>query len=442
MEQLQPALPDVFEVRYGMVTVSDGKGKPQPTRLQLAGSGFTLQKEELVYAIPTDMSDPAPVDGSKDRDIVIVRNKAGLGLSIKGGAEHNLPLLISRIFKDGAADAINGESVECFTHDAAVELLRRAGDSVLLTVRHYKVAAPFLKSSPKKIDRCMGNCDDVKQKCGGHSCGNMPKLEKHWTDVLKLNLLMAYITRYMMGTDKLRPNSFEVLAMDCRSSGVVHCDDTNALSDWVKHISNNIMAANVHHIKMLNRALPAQEQILFIGWACERMPSTKHWQTCVWRPRFIVLKGCDVCFLDNPPLQREDWLDCEPSYRIVDTIFHIYKRMLTPGIKASGNCVNQIGSKTFACSYRDKPAGLTLDMTSGFSLFDTESKQYLWRYKFSQLKGSSDDGETKVKLMLQEGKLVETRELECATLQSLLFCMNAFLTAKLAAVDPSFLKSS
>lgn len=33
------------------------------------------------------------------------------------------------------------------------------------------------------------------------------------------------------------------------------------------------------------------------------------------------------------------------------------------------------------------------------------------------------------------------QELECQVLQSLLFCMHAFLTAKVASVDPSFLSS-
>ena len=33
----------------------------------------------------------------------------GLGLSVKGGAEHNLPVLVSRIFKDQA-----GELNKCF----------------------------------------------------------------------------------------------------------------------------------------------------------------------------------------------------------------------------------------------------------------------------------------------------------------------------------------
>jgi len=35
--------------------------------------------------------------------VCIKRDKpGGLGLSVKGGAEHNLPILVSRIFKDQA----------------------------------------------------------------------------------------------------------------------------------------------------------------------------------------------------------------------------------------------------------------------------------------------------------------------------------------------------
>jgi hypothetical protein len=47
----------------------------------------------------------------------------------------------------------------------------------------------------------------------------------------------------------------------------------------------------------------------------------------------------------------------------------------------------------------------------GFALYDTESKTYSWKYKFSQLKGSSDDGKCKLKLHFQntETKIIETK---------------------------------
>lgn len=45
-----------------------------------------------------------PLD-TQERMVQITRQKTGgLGLSIKGGAEHKLPVLISRIYKGQAAD--------------------------------------------------------------------------------------------------------------------------------------------------------------------------------------------------------------------------------------------------------------------------------------------------------------------------------------------------
>ena len=45
------------------------------------------------------------------------QKEGGLGLSIKGGAEHKLPILISRIFKDQAADRTG----ELFVGDAIIK---------------------------------------------------------------------------------------------------------------------------------------------------------------------------------------------------------------------------------------------------------------------------------------------------------------------------------
>lgn len=52
------------------------------------------------------------------RIVKIVRDeKSGLGLSIKGGAEHSLPIMISQIFKDQAAD----KTGKLFVGDAIIK---------------------------------------------------------------------------------------------------------------------------------------------------------------------------------------------------------------------------------------------------------------------------------------------------------------------------------
>ncbi|ROT69965.1 hypothetical protein C7M84_011774 [Penaeus vannamei] len=78
--------------------------------------------------------------------------------------------------------------------------------------------------------------------------------------------------------------------------------------------------------------------------------------------------------------------------------------------RAVYNAVTRLGSKTFAVTQGGRSSGLTLDWSGGFALYDTETRDYQWRYKFSQLKGSSDDSKTKLKLHFQnENKEIETK---------------------------------
>lgn len=63
----------------------------------------------------------------------------GLGISIKGGRENRMPILISKIFRGLAADSakglyvgdailsVNGEELRDATHEEAVRALKRAG---------------------------------------------------------------------------------------------------------------------------------------------------------------------------------------------------------------------------------------------------------------------------------------------------------------------------
>ncbi|XP_014610503.1 PREDICTED: beta-1-syntrophin-like isoform X3 [Polistes canadensis] len=75
---------------------------------------------------------------------VVKSDNNGLGISIKGGKENKMPILISKIFKGMAADAteqlyvgdailaVNGEDLREATHDEAVKALKRAGKVVEL----------------------------------------------------------------------------------------------------------------------------------------------------------------------------------------------------------------------------------------------------------------------------------------------------------------------
>lgn len=79
------------------------------------------------------------------RRVRVVKAEAGgLGISIKGGRENRMPVLISRIFPGLAAErsgalrlgdailAVNGVDLRDATHDQAVQALKRAGKEVIL----------------------------------------------------------------------------------------------------------------------------------------------------------------------------------------------------------------------------------------------------------------------------------------------------------------------
>ena len=78
-----------------------------------------------------------------------------------------------------------------------------------------------------------------------------PKDEK-WRTITTIPLPMAYVTKYLWGTDNirykinfhkiydLRPNAFELRAVDGSSSGIIHCEDSRALDQWLGHIYNHI----------------------------------------------------------------------------------------------------------------------------------------------------------------------------------------------------------
>lgn len=77
--------------------------------------------------------------------VQIHRQKVGgLGLSIKGGAEHKLPILISRIYKNQAAERTG----DLFVGDAIIK-----GISFLITV--YSRGNWFYLHSEWRIYNCM-----------------------------------------------------------------------------------------------------------------------------------------------------------------------------------------------------------------------------------------------------------------------------------------------
>lgn len=105
----------------------------------------------------TDLPEQVPesISNQKRGVKVLKQELGGLGISIKGGKENKMPILISKIFKGLAADqtqalyvgdailSVNGADLRDATHDEAVQALKRAGKEVLLEGKGLTLRRPY-----------------------------------------------------------------------------------------------------------------------------------------------------------------------------------------------------------------------------------------------------------------------------------------------------------
>lgn len=456
--------------------------------LKLTKEVLTIQKLDVVCTSGSESQ-------VNHRTVVLRRQATGsLGLSIKGGAEHNVPVVISKIFKDQVADQtgklfvgdavlqVNGINVEHCTHEEVVHLLRTAGDEVTITVRYLREVPSFLKlplgspgpdhsrvSSPLFDSgvHLNGNGNNTAPSPPSPSA-NEPKYEKRWLDAVSLPLLMARVSRYKAGKDKLRFNCFEVFALDGASTHILQFCTAAESTDWLQAISTNINDLTQENIKIINKYCSSDDQIVHMGWACECPEGSASGRTSAFK--FLALRGPYFYIFRSPPLwMAEDcWLQARlylglehsPEQDTESLCFsilvghgqsHTFRVELATDLaiweksfqRAVFLEVQRIQSKSYMCSSQGNVLCFTIDFASGFTCSESTSKTILWRYKFSQLKGSSDDGKTRVKLLFKnpESKQIEMKELEFANLTAVLHCIHSFIAAKVASMDPLFMCS-
>ncbi|XP_054533625.1 gamma-2-syntrophin isoform X2 [Pan troglodytes] len=320
-------------------------------RLKLTKEVLTIQKQDVVCVGGSHQ-------GRNHRTVRLRRQPVGgLGLSIKGGSEHNVPVVISKIFKDQAADQtgmlfvgdavlqVNGIHVENATHEEVVHLLRNAGDEVTITVEYLREAPAFLKlplGSPGPSSDHSSGASSPLFDSGLHLNGNSsttapsspsspiakdPRYEKRWLDTLSVPLSMARISRYKAGTEKLRWNAFEVLALDGVSSGILQFYTAQDGTDWLRAVSANIRELTLQNMKMANKCCSPSDQVVHMGWVNEKLQGADSSQT--FRPKFLALKGPSFYVFSTPPVSTFDWVRAERTYHLCEVLFKVHKFWLT-----------------------------------------------------------------------------------------------------------------
>ncbi|EHB09890.1 Gamma-1-syntrophin [Heterocephalus glaber] len=416
------------KTKTGICLLQDGNQEPFKIRLHLAKDILIIQEQDVICV-------------------------SGEPFYSGGGAEHNIPVVISKISKEQRAELsgllfigdailqINGINVRKCRHEEVVQVLRNAGEEVTLTLSFLKRAPAFLKLPLN--DDC--TCAPSDQSSGTSSplcdsglhlnyhpnntdtlsCSSWPtspglRWEKRWCDLRLIPLLHSRFSQYLAGTDLSRQNAFQVIAVDGVCSGIIQCLSTEDSVDWLQAIATNISNLTKHNVTT---------------WDWTRAEKT----FSVYEIMCKILKDSDLldrrkhCFT----VQSESGEDLYFSVELDSDLAQWERAFQT----ATFLEVERIQCKTYACVLESHLMGLTIDFSTGFICFDAATKAVLWRYKFSQLKGSSDDGKSKIKFLFQnpDTKQIEAKELEFSNLFAVLHCIHSFFAAKVACLDPLFL---
>ncbi|XP_029447118.1 gamma-1-syntrophin [Rhinatrema bivittatum] len=486
------------ETKTGICLLQDGNQEPFKVRLHLARDILMIQEQDVICVSGEPFY-------SGERTVTIRRQTVGgFGLSIKGGAEHSIPVVISKISKEQRAELsgllfigdailqINGINVRKCRHEEVVQVLRNAGEEVTLTVSFLKRAPAFLKLPLNEDCACVPSdqssgtssplCDSGlhlnyhPNNTDTLSCSSWPaspglRWEKRWCDLRLIPLLHSRLSQYQPGADLCRQNSFQVIAVDGVCSGIIQCLTVEDCVDWLQAIATNISNLTKHNIKKINRNFPVNQQIVYMGWVEEREQDPL--LDRMYTPKFLALRGSSLFKFVAPPVTTWDWTRAEKSFTVFEIMCKIFKdsdlldrRKHCFGVQSeSGEDVyfsveledelslwekafqtatflevERIQCKTYACVVESHLLGLTIDFGMGFVCFDAATKAVLWRYKFSQLKGSSDDGKSKIKFLFQnpDTKQIEAKELEFSNLFAVLHCIHSFFAAKVACLDPLY----
>uniref|UniRef100_A0A8C3I7G3 Syntrophin gamma 1 n=1 Tax=Chrysemys picta bellii TaxID=8478 RepID=A0A8C3I7G3_CHRPI len=465
------------ETKTGICLLQDGNQEPFKVRLHLAKDILMIQEQDVICVSGEPFY-------SGERTVTIRRQTVGgFGLSIKGGAEHNIPVVISKISKEQRAELsgllfigdailqINGINVRKCRHEEVVQVLRNAGEEVTLTVSFLKRAPAFLKLPLNEDCACVPSdqssgtssplCDSGlhlnyhPNNTDTLSCSSWPtspglRWEKRWCDLRLIPLLHSRFSQYLPGSDLCRQNAFQVIAVDGVCSGIIQSLSAEDCMDWLQAIATNISNLTKHNIKKINRNFPVNQQIVYMGWTEEREQDSL--QDRMYTPKFLALRGSSLYKFIAPPdsdlLDRRKHCFGVQSESGEDLYFSVELECdLTLWEKAFQTAtfleVERIQCKTYACVLESHLMGLTIDFGMGFVCFDAATKAVLWRYKFSQLKGSSDDGKSKIKFLFQnpDTKQIEAKELEFSNLFAVLHCIHSFFAAKVACLDPLYVGS-
>ncbi|XP_020894357.1 beta-1-syntrophin [Exaiptasia diaphana] len=422
-----------------------------------------------------DRTEPPESIANEIRTVRVIKQEVGgLGISIKGGKENRMPILISKIFKGLAADqteglyigdailAVNGEDLRNATHDEAVRALKRAGREVDLTVKYVKEVTPYFQRNAEISDQ---NSEGKTNSLGKPS----------WSEVKNIPLKLSFVTRFVSSKIENPGRALELYAPDGRSACILRAKDGLSLQEWFNAIHTNISRLLAPATEEVNEMLSSSvgyREIKTMGWLSEQVHLGGDSSRMDWKPVFMALTEKDMLLYESAPWSKEDWSAPYLSHPLLATrlvhsghgnnhiqhqdlcfgtrtgsrkgveahLFRVetqrelahWSRSIVQGAHDAAMLIKEINC---AVTWHGQEARLTIHYENGLTLADARGSdngvkaQVFWYFPFERLKMSADDGHHL--LWLDFGGEDGEQELDLhGCPKPVVFVLHTFLSAK------------
>ncbi|XP_030632583.1 alpha-1-syntrophin [Chanos chanos] len=405
---------------------------------------------------------PETITNVKRTVRVTKQDVGGLGISIKGGKENKMPILISKIFKGLAADqtgalyvgdailSVNGCDLREATHDEAVQALKKTGKEVILEVKYIKEMSAFFKSAAPGVPPVLDSPPATPQKQASDSA---------LKETRNIPLKMSQVTRKQCPPD-IEDRYFEVVSCDRRKTVFLRAKDAAMAQSWYKALQAAALAL-LPSVKEELQALQPTLDVKHVGWITEQGTE---------KPILAVLTDRDLLLFSSLPETTESLSSPDKSHPLITTRLvhsgpgmssslqdseltfglrlgtkqgvetHLFRvdtpkdlstwtHLLVDGCHSAAELIQEV---TIACTWNGQPCMLRVHIDEGFSLFKEEGgvrRSVLLQQPFERLRMSSDDG---IRMMFLDfgGPEAEIQlDLHCCP-KTMVFIIHSFLSAK------------
>lgn len=318
-----------------------------PTRFQQVPVEIMNQNKRLVRVVKTDTS--------------------GLGISIKGGRENKMPILISKIFKGMAADltgqlyvgdailSVNGIDLREVSHDEAVQILKKAGKSVELEVRYLKEVMPYFTRRQQLIEH------QLQQQQNQFLIPLKLAYVNEISDMRVIEIFTSAYQRNSLDTSLMSSSTTSLTLSKSLSHITLRFSDSAQVQIWTSKIYSLMEKLNIQALQETNQLFhlinkTSSFHLKYLGWLNEhvlnlaslnyqRQPGEdmstsnllkSHFQI---KPIFLALTHDSLLFYDQIPQTTDEWLQPQYSYSLITTrlVLQQFQQTMTQANTANQN---------------------------------------------------------------------------------------------------------